>query len=248
MKYLFYSFALLFFLSSCKPLQVVRLEPEQEPTSYRYGEKILTEEAADVGVSVSYYDASRNYLVFNLEIENKGDEPFNFEPASCLLVPDVGPVSNAIDPELELLSMDIQTAKETKNRRTWAWIGAGVVVAGSVAAIASENTDVVDNTASAFASDLAFSVTDAITFSVIDAAITSEVVRNSIPQGAEIPVPENRYFWLDHSLRMTTIEPGQKAFGKVVFPRNDEARDFTFQVRVQGREFSFPFSQQVFRP
>lgn len=248
MKYLYFSFVLLFLLSSCKPFQVVRLEPENEPTSYRYGEKIVTEEAADVGVSVSYYDASRNYLVFNLEIENKGEEPFNFDAATCLLVPDVGPVNSAIDPELELLSMDIQTAKEQKNRQTWAWIGAGVLVAGTVAAIASDGADVVDVTPSTLAEDLAFSVTDAITFSVIDAAITSEVVRNSIPTGAEIPVPENRYFWLDHALRLTTIAPGQKAFGKVVFPRNDEAADFTFQVTVEGKEFSFPFSQQVFRP
>jgi len=248
MKNLYFFLLLAIILSSCKPLQIVRLEPESEPTSYRYGEKILTEEQAEVGVSVSYYDASNSYIVFNLEVENKGTEPFHFDPASCLLVPDIGVPASAIDPEVELLSMDIQTMKDRKNSRTWAWIGAGIVVAGTVAAVATDNGDVLDVTPNTFAEELAFSVSDAITFSVIDAAINNDIRRNSVPYGNEIPVPENRYFWLDHALRLTTIAPGQKAFGKVVFPRNDDAGSFSFQVTARDKAFAFPFSQRVFRP
>ncbi|MEL7163332.1 MAG: hypothetical protein AAFN92_21420, partial [Bacteroidota bacterium] len=69
----------ILFLSACTPLRVVRIEPENEPTSYHYGEKIVTHEQAELSVSASYYDASENYLVFNLEVENLGDEPFNFD-------------------------------------------------------------------------------------------------------------------------------------------------------------------------
>ncbi|MEO0733756.1 MAG: hypothetical protein AAFZ52_13045, partial [Bacteroidota bacterium] len=96
--------------------------------------------------------------------------------------------------------------------------------------------------------DLSTTVVDAVSFAVIDAAVAENQARNAIPVGAQIPGPENRYFWLDHALRLTTIPPGQKAFGKVVFPRNDKATEFSFQVSVEDKEFTFPFKQRVFRP
>lgn len=238
-----------FLISSCTPLRVVRLEPDAEPDHYRYGEKIVTDEQADVAVAVSYYDASPNYIVFNLEVENKGAESFNFDPATCLLVPDIGPVSSAIDPELELLSMDIQTIQQEKTRRTWAWIGAGALVAGTVVAITSDsNIDAFDPGTNSLAAELAFSATENLAFAVINAQAANDFRRNAIPYADEIPVPENRFFWLDHAVRFTTIRPGEKAVGKVVFPRNDEAATFSFNLEVEGKSFSFPFSQRVFKP
>ncbi|WP_273444241.1 hypothetical protein [Neolewinella agarilytica] len=249
MKPLFTLVLLALLISSCTPLRVVRLEPDAEPDHYRYGEKIVTDEQADVAVAVSYYDASPNYIVFNLEVENKGTEPFNFDPATCLLVPDVGPVSLAIDPEMELLSMDIQTIQQEKTRRTWGWIGAGALVAGTVVAITSDaGLEGLDPVGSSFASELAFSVTENLAFAVVNAQAASDFRRNAIPYADEIPVPENRFFWLDHAVRYTTIRPGEKAVGKVVFPRNDEAAAFSFNLEVQEKDFRFPFSQRVYKP
>jgi len=239
-------------LSSCTPLRVVRLEPEAAPDHYRYGEQIVTDEKSDVAVAVSYYDASPNYIVFNMEIENKGKESFNFDPATCLLVPDIGSVSSAIDPELELLSMDVNTIQKEKTRRTWGWIGAGALVAATVVSVTSGSdvADVGDTgfARTAFAAELAFNVTENLAFAVINAQAANDFRRNGIPFADEIPVPENRFFWLDHALRLTTIRPGEKAIGKVVFPRNDEASTFSFELEVEGKSFSFPFNQRVFKP
>lgn len=248
MKQLYLSLVLAFLCFSCAPLYVVRLEPEQTPTRIEYGEKVLTDQQGDIAVSLSYYDANREFLVFNLEVINNGDRPFDFDPATCELAGDAGPVSRAIDPELQLLTMDIETVREAKNQRTWAWIGGGIAVAGLVAGVTLDNAALATETSGILATELALNIAEVATFTVVDAAINRNAARNFAPTGGEVPVPQNRYFWLDHALRITTIAPGQRAFGKIVFPRNDDARRFSLKVDANGRLFSFPFEQRVFRP
>lgn len=251
MKFSFFSFSLLLFsflLSACTPLRVVRLEPDTEETTFRYGEKVVTDQTAGAKVEVSYYDASPNYIVFNLEVENTGAEPFNFDPVSCLLVPDAGPVSQAVDPEIQLLSMDIKTIKAEQTVRTLAWVGAGIMVAGVAVDLANDGSVNDFDGGTFLASDLAITSVQNLAFSVINVHEQQDYVRNGVPFEDEIPLPANRFFWLDHAIRITTIKPGQKVYGKIAFPRNDEATSFSFNVSVKGNDFTFPFKQRLFKP
>lgn len=244
MKYIFYLSFFLILLSSCTPLRVVRLAPAVETTEYSYGEKIVRQRASTSEVAVSYYDASPRYLVFNVSVENKGDYPITFDPTTCVLRPDIGVEQQAIDPEFQLLSMDMETMRQTRKNRAMTWIGAGLMVAGAVAGAGIDNGgEAVGNLA--LAEELAFTAADIAVFAV--AQSTAEANSRNNPPPQDIPVPENRYFWLDHSLRITTIQPGEVAFGKVVFLRNDEASSFTFRALVDGVDFAVPFTQKVFR-
>jgi hypothetical protein len=239
-------FALL--LSACTPLRVVRLEPDTENVTYRYGEKVVTNETAGAKIDVSYYDASPRFVVFNLEVENTGTAPFDFDPVNCLLVPDVGPVHQAIDPEIRLLSMDIKTIQDQQTTRALAWVGAGIIVAGVAVDLANGgNADNFD-AGSYFAADLALTSVQNLAFSVVDVKAQRDFVRNAVPFDDEIPVPANRFFWLDHALRITTVQPGQKVIGKIAFPRNDEASTFSFNVTFNGEDFKVPFNQRLFKP
>ncbi len=238
----------LLLITACTPLRVVRVEPEEATAAYSYGNKVYQASTDELAVAINYYDASPQYLVFDLAVENTGEEAFDFSPESCQLVPDIGPASPAIDPELQLLSMDLEHMDRQRNRRTWSYIGAGVAIAGIVAG--SVGDPVVGGEGAignAFAEQLTLTTVDALVFAVVSSSDGQESVERRVPSGSEVPVPENRYFWLDHSLRVTTIRPGETAFGKVVFPRNDQATRFDFQVSVRGETFSFPFRQQVFR-
>lgn len=248
MKNLYLLALLTLLLSSCTPLRVVRLEPDTDNTTWRYGEKVVSDEASGARVDVSYYDSSPRFIVFNLEVENTGTEAYDFDPVNCLLVPDQGPVSRAIDPEMQLLSMDVQSIRDEKNSRTFAWIGAGITVAAVVVDVTNGNAFDNFNNSTFFASDLALSAAQNLTFTLVDAQNARNYYRNTIPFGNEIPTPANRFFWLDHAFRITTIEPGQKVFGKIAFPRNDAATVFNFNVTVNGEEFKFPFTQQLFKP
>ncbi|MEM6770668.1 MAG: hypothetical protein AAF597_08805 [Bacteroidota bacterium] len=243
MKPFYFVCLALIFLSSCTPLRVVRLAPVEETGEYSYGQQLVRKTASAAEVTVSYYDASPSYLVFNVSVENRGDRPINFDPVSCSLVPDVGTEQRAIDPEFQLLAMDIEQMRQTRKNRTMAWVGAGLMVAGAVAGATIDAGEGVANIG--LAEELALTVVDATAFAVVQSVANSNA-RNNAPL-EEIPVPESRFFWLDHSLRITTIQPGEVAFGKVVFPRNDEASKFSFRTEVDGVFFEVPFNQQVFR-
>lgn len=247
MRYAYSAFILLVLLSSCTPLRVVRVEPVSKDFQYDYGQQVVTESIPTASVAVSYYDATAQYLVFNMSVENTGDYAINFDAASCQLVPDVGPVSSAIDPEVQLLSMDMDQMQRARKQRTFAWVGAGLLVAGVVAdasGLVGGAGDAVGNIS--LAEELALSTADAVVFTVANTVAQNSRVAGAEPS-SEIPVPESRYFWLDHSLRITTIQPGERAFGKVVFPRNDEATNFSLQVRIEDQVLTVPFKQKVFR-
>jgi hypothetical protein len=243
MKFIFILIVFSFLLSSCSSPYVVRLEPEAENISHRYGEKLVTQTDGPALVTVSYYDSSPKYVVFHLEVENTGDTAFDFDPVSCLLVGDAGPVQEAIDPEVQLLSMDIQSVKDVRAGEAFLLAGVVVTVAGAAVAATSGVTD------SYVYSDAAINTASDLSFALQSNDFEEEVARGVVhPLNGEEPAPNNRFFWLDHALRITTIDPGKSAFGKVAFPRNDVAENLVFKVTVQGQEFSFPFSQKLFRP
>jgi len=245
MRYLFFIVTVMFAFSSCTPLRVVRLEPTVETQEYDYGAKVVRTASADAEIVVSYYDASPAYLVFNLAIENKGSTALTFDPVSCQLIPDIGAAAFAIDPEMQLLSMDIESMQRTRRSRALTWVGVGLAVTG-VALDATNALGAAEGVASGnFTEQLAVNAADAIVFSVANANNAANARIAAPPQ--DIPVPENRFFWLDHSLRVTTIQPGEVAFGKVVFPRNDQASLFNFSIDIDGGTIEVPFRQTVFR-
>ncbi len=144
--------------------------------------------------------------------------------------------------------MDIKTIQDQRTTRTLAWVGAGIIVAGVAVDLANGGGADNFDAGSYFAADLALTSAQNLAFIVVDAKDERDYVRNAVPFDDEIPGPANRYFWLDHALRITTLQPGQKVFGKIAFPRNDEATTFSFNVIVNGVDFKVPFNQLLFKP
>lgn len=240
MKHLLIFTTLSFLFTACATPSVARLQPEAEDFFYRNGEKLVTRTDSEAKVTVSYYDSSPQYVVFHLVVENVGTLSFDFDPVVCLLVGDVGPVRKAIDPEVQLLTMDLESVKEPRVIRLLD-LGNLALTAAGVAIAASEG--VTDPTFYAgaginTAADLAFLLRD----DGEEVAIARGV---AAPLGGVEPRPDSRFFWLDHALRITTIHPGERVFGKIAFARNDEAKNLVFKVMVQEQEFSFSFSQML---
>lgn len=240
MKHLLIFTILSVFFTACAAPAVARLQPEAEEFSYRNGEKLVTKTDGEAKVTVSYYDSSPKYVVFHMEVENVGTLPFDFDPVVCLLIGDFGPVRQAIDPEVQLLSMDLESVNEPRSIRLFELTNLALTVAG-VAIAATEG--VTDPTFYAGAG-----LNTAVDLSVLlsddgeEVAIARGV---AAPLGGIEPKPDNRFFWLDHALRITTIQPGERVFGKIAFARNDEAKNLLFKVAVQEQEFSFSFSQML---
>jgi len=242
---IFTLFLFLTILSSCAPLRVVRVLPEREAdvVRYNYGAAIQESQAGTATAAISYYDATSDFLVFNVEITNQGKAAFHFDPAAILL--HAGPVVvEAIDPELYLLDMDLTTVRQQRNARTWGWIGAGALVAGTIAIAAEGDSESFDND-----NVVAAAAVEAVAEAAWLVAYTNDVRRERAYLAPEdLPTPTNRAFWLDYALRITTIAPGETAVGKLVFPRQDHANGLTINVPMPEGEVSFGFIQRVMRP
>ncbi len=250
MKHLYPLVLLALLGTSCgRPLQLVNVHPSDDATvdRYTYGNPILRKERSGVAVEANYYDASPDYLVFDVQVFNDSDRDVLFDPVLSSLSSASGGLQRALDPEFELLSLDWRALERQRTGRTLAWIGAGVLVAGTAYAIANgsgsgENVTPAP-TSTQVAAQLTTSVADAMSFYIIEGAGDP---RSS--SSAAVPDPSDRFFWLDHSFRITTVRPGERAMGKLVFPREDAASRLRLSVGVGEEAFEFAFDQRVLRP
>lgn len=238
MKHQLYLLCLLLAFACGRPLRVVRVAPPDEDrvARYAYGQAVQRQRSGAADVELAYYDATEDYLVFDLTIANMGGGDFLFDPATVTLVPEDQEAIPAVDPEFHLLSLDLRNMRRQRTSRTLGWVGAAVLVGGAAYAVAndldSSNSDNDDSAAAYWGAS---------------AANASAVALASGGGNLVAPDPENRYFWLEQSLRKTTLRPGEAIFGKLVFPRTDEARNFTVELLLDGGAPAFPFAQSVYR-
>jgi hypothetical protein len=240
------SFIFLFLLafSSCTPLRVVRVAPERESevARYDYGSAVLEAHTTEATVGVGYYDATAEYLVFNLEITNQGTEAMLFDPAIITLTTESAVVP-AIDPEMYLLEHDLTGIRDQRRARAMGWVGAGLMVASAVSLAIDVPLVNVGN--EVVAQELAILSTDLALIGV-NAAQNSH--RQAYLPPPDMPTPEQRAFWVDHTLRITTIAPGETAFGKILFLRQDGARNLRLAVPLPtGGAAHFNFVQVTMR-
>jgi hypothetical protein len=254
MQRIFYPTALLLLLllSACVPAKIVRVEPanDADVSRYFYGAPMLERQSEEVAIEIGFYDADKQFLVFSLELENTSSEDIEVDPRDIFLAPDVGGELRAIDPEIERLGMDMNDSRQTANRKTAALILGAAAVAGAVATIVNDD---IDNAADVGNNlELAYDLNTTLNFSglAVDALYLGTQPSNYyyVPDSDALPPTFDRLFWLDHSLRRTTIRPGERVYGKVVFPRVDEAVDVEIVVPVAGRNYRFPFVQRLYRP
>ena len=251
MRHIYTAVLLTLLLSSCgTPLQMVRIEPDLEATvdRYFYGNAIQQREQDGITVETNFYDATPEYVIFDVMVINEGAKEILFDPVATVLYTGEQQGHHALDPELELFSLDLETLHRLQGRRTMAWVGGALVVAGTAYAIAEGSSPTEVPTTSSRTADLvgdiSLSLYDIALFNIVDA----EQDIRTLAAPTDLPDPGNRFFWLDHALRRTTIRPGERAVGKLIFPRSDEVDRLRLSVSVEERRFEFSYRQRVYRP
>ena len=255
MQHVYVSSLFFLLLQSCAPiLPIVRVDPSEqaEISAYRYGNPVQTLEVADVGVEASFYDASGEYLVFDVQVINHSDQDLLFEPAHAALVTGEEEYAPAIDPEFQLLALDQQLLKMQRRQRTAGLLTVAAVV-GSVTYAAVDGSgggggQTETYTDSYFAAAAVVDpIVDVSVFALLSDPTYGAARSGYLVQGGEVPDPSNRFFWLDHSFRKTTIRAGERAFGKLAFLRRDASTDLRLVVRVASQTFPFTFEQRILR-
>jgi hypothetical protein len=227
-------------LNACfSPQPVVRVEPTDEPQKWNYGQAILEAEKDGIATNAAYAFSDDDYWVFDVEVINWREERIMVDPADIALT--IAPIDMripAVDPEAHLLGMEMDASRREANSKNAAVV-AGVVAVAAVAAAVATSGDDNNNNENNFDNDVV---------DVVNVAPTIVVGAGAGAPPPPGPVAVDPWFWSDQSLRKTTLEKGQKVRGKVLFPRNDQVRNFDMLVPVEELIFTFGFKQVLHQP
>lgn len=231
--------------SSCfSPREVVRFRPADSAGEVRwfYGNAYVKQERDSLSVEAAFLDADPAYLIFDLDIVNNSSATFLIEPGDIVLEHESGARFRAIEPEAHRLGMDLHHAREEARQKNLAVAAGAVAVVATVAAFATDGDFDGDNVEAAD-----FQLALDFTPLIWSAAATATTDFRPLPP-RDMPSPADRIFWTDHSLRRTHLRPGERVYGKVVFPLADLSGRYELRVPVAGYPFHFPFEKLSFQP
>jgi hypothetical protein len=247
-SFLFYSFVLAVSLSSCAvPQAVVRVEPTvDQKVRWDYGQAIVEKSVDSLFGRAAFDHAEKEFLVFNVDVTNLSQKDLLVAPELFYITTSTGTRYFALDPEKQLFSMEVQENVREANAKNAAVL-AGVVAAAAVTAVVvseiKDAKEIRNNNQSN--TNFLLSVPLVINSSSADRSIAQSNIDNFEPNR---PTTRDRDFWTDYTLRKTTLAPGEKARGKVLFHRQDALKDFLLMLPVEQSVFSFGFKQKIFQP
>lgn len=228
-------------LSACfSPKSVVRIEPTDEPQRWNYGQAILEAEKDGIAANAAYAYSDEDYWVFDVEVINWREDRIMVDPAGIELT--IAPIDmkvSAIDPESQMLDMEMDASRREANAKNAAVVAGVVAVAAVATAIATSSGDNNDNTENNF---------DNNNLDVVNVAPTLVIGAGAGAPPPPGPIAVDPWFWSEQTLRKTTLEKGQKVRGKVLFPRNDQIRNFDMLVPIEELIFKFGFKQVLHQP
>lgn len=247
-----YSLFSTFLLTSCfTPKPVVRVEPDNEKIRWQYGQAFARQQANDLEVQAAYNGNNREYLFFDVEVTNFGEEEVLVDPSQFYL--NISSFQlRAIDPEAFLLGLDLDASRREANSKNTAVALGIATVAATVAIIATADNNNNNNSSSnstvnsldnGYSNlDLAF---DAVTiFPNLFIDLTAPRNFEEMPPAN----PQDRDFWTDFTLRKTTLREGERVSGKVLFPIHDLDDRFQMVLPIASSTFQMQFKRKLHHP
>lgn len=252
-----YALVLAGSLSSCAvPQTVVRMAPApDQQIRWDYGQAIMEKSMDSLFGRAAFDHAEKEYLVFNVDVTNLSQKDHLVAPEQFYLTTTTGTRYFALDPEKQLFSMEIEENVREANAKNAAVV-AGVVAVAAVTAVAvaeikdnkndrNNNNGNNEGRNNSNNSGPNLFLSAPIVLNAVPGPIVNAPVDNFEPQQ---PTTNNRHFWMDYTLRKTTLAPGEKVRGKVLFRRQDALQDFLLMLPIEQTVFSFGFKQKVFQP
>ena len=216
------------FLTSCyTPLPVIRVKPEETKTTWDKGKEYVGYKKGDYEVYSSYNGNTEKYLIFDIEIVNtNGDdilvEPENFsmytgnfdnqkQEISYSLIP-----IKAIDPELELLNIDLAYSKTEANRKNSQVVATAILGAAIPLSIVASIAD--GNNSNYVERPINQLNNSDLVDAGVNLALGATIVNDAVQSDKIISLNDEEYKWKETSLRKTTLSAGYSIRGLVYFP------------------------------
>ena len=237
-KFTFIVAAALAFLTmqSCvAPQNVVKLQPEKENGKWCYGQQFVADSLKGIIYEVGYEQLRDNRYWFDFSVTNRSNMPILIDPAtfSCQAFNGSGkPLTEkkvaAIDPEAEILELEMELAKTEArevNHVGLSLLAVSMDVASGIAAATDENPH-------------------------------NNHVRTHLFHDVQAARAENAFeaeslkdvmdAWKSSTIRKTTLEPNYPIQGKVFFPVFREAAYIKLYLPVDNEDVEMRFRQIQF--
>ena len=212
-------------LGCVAPRPIYRLQPIADDTLWIYGKEYVESRNDSFAVAIAYDRTVKDYLIFELEIENGTSHTILVSPEKCYFnllkwtptANTVDPVY-AVDPEIKLEQLDKALSRENARH------------------------------ASAFAANITFTLLDIFAEIVTHSDDDSDVCDYDIEDDNKHErivsnLQQIRDSWEFDTLRKTTLLPQQKVQGLVYFPIQETAERIRIHIPIAGWNAGFTFDQ-----
>lgn len=244
-------------LTSCfAPKPVLRFKPEETNTTWEKGKEYVSYKRGDYEIHSSYYGYNDKYIIFDIEVvNNKGGEEFLVAPENIKLyqsifdntkqslINDSIPV-RAIDPEAELLNIDLENSKAEASRKNSQVAVAAIFAAAIPLAIVATSSDI----HSPNSYERTVSNTEMVDAGV-DVALGVTAINQVNQENQIISLNDSKFTWEASSLRKTTLSPGYSIRGLVFFPiPMVNCRKISFDIPTPQGNITFRYDYILYYP
>ena len=255
--HLIISIVLITSLTSCfAPKPIMRFKPEETQTTWEKGKEFVSYKKGEYEVHASYYGSNDKYIIFDIEIVNDKGVDFlvapeniklyagNWDNTSQTVIYNNTPIS-ALDPEMELLKIEMENSKADASRKNGQVAAAVIFAAAIPLAIVAANSDIKNandgNNNSVTNSDLVNTG--------VNVALASTAISDINNENKVISLNDRQNTWESSSLRKTTLSPGYSIRGLVYFPIPDLlSRKIQFDVPTPDGSISFKYDFLLYYP
>jgi hypothetical protein len=240
---LFSLFVVFIGFAGCVPDPVYRLESMTPSGTWYAGQQIIEQSTGGVTFEVAYVRSEAAIHTMSVRVTNETADSLLVDPAFFyyLAFPTVhafekeeaaGEVA-ALDPERELLALDLEASRAEARSRTEMGMQLALVAVEATAA-AVDPPDTEDESAKTAAR------LDYATFQLEQTAWEAE--------SASSAFSSRRVYWEQEMFRKTTLPPHTYAEGLVSFPVTSLLHAAAFRFPVGPVEGAFAYRQIVYRP
>jgi hypothetical protein len=240
---IFAMLTILYLSQSCAvPQPVSRLSPLESNFEWLKGtENLLFESPDGLQVALQYLHSTSAHLVFEVGVQNRSQENVLIDPLQISILPigldtisPLGSPISAVNPENELLRLDIQTNREEaeqSNDAAMELLSQGLNLASDIASSGQEKDPEVQEREQADRQERR-----------ADYEYTQAISEERL-----LSLDDRRHYWANYTLRKTTLKPGYEIRGTVFFPRQNSATFLKVWIHLGKHPYSALYRQWLYK-
>jgi len=220
----------LLLTASCGPRPVYHLTPVVRDVRWDWGRETVSTERSDYIASIAFNRPQGRDLLFDIDITNTSGRQLVVSPAEFFYVPIPAPPDQKVkarDPEAILAGIDRSLAREDARREDDdTFLSALFVVMASADLLALSEGQVPEGASERYANLAQDAMDNETTYADRQRALEAE-----------------RAYWETGPLRRTTLAPGERIMGQVLFPARDDGAHLRVVLPIGETAAEFTFKQ-----